>query len=200
MATASTRMKVAPQEPQFINVVHPQPVYQDFDAPAVNDYPARPVGIAGKRIAFLPNWKNGLRPFVRTIAERMDKDTDVSSAFYVETNWLYTHPDHVGKIPAEADKLAEQCDLMVSGVGDCGGCTLWSVKACVEFEKRGIPTAVVVTDVFEKRAHQLLTSLGYPHIPVVVTANPVIYLTGAEAHARIDGGLLKDVVTALTAR
>jgi hypothetical protein len=183
---------------ECFNVVDPQANYQDFDADPVTNYPARPSSIAGKRVAFLPNWKNGLRPFVRTIAERMNKDTDVKSAFYVETDWLYTHPDHVGKIPAEADQLARDCDLMVSGVGDCGGCTLWSVKACVEFEKRGIPTAVVVTDVFEKRAHQLLTSLGYPHIPVVVTANPVIYLTGEEAHARIDGGLMKDLAAALT--
>lgn len=179
-------------------VVDPQANYQDFDAEPVTHYPQRPSSLAGKRIAFLPNWKNGLRPFVRIIAERMDKDTDAQRAFYVETDWLYTHPDRVGRIPPEADKLARECDLMVSGVGDCGGCTLWSVKASVEFEKRGVPAAVIVTDVFEKRAHQLLTSLGYPHIPVVVTANPVIYLTGKEAHARIDGGLMKELVAALT--
>jgi hypothetical protein len=32
----------------------------------------------------------------------------------------------------------------------------------------------------------LLTSLGYPNIPVLVTANPVIYLGEAEINERID--------------
>ena len=53
-------------------------------------------------------------------------------------------------------------------------------------EKRGIPATVIVTDVFETRAHQLLTSLGYPHIPVLVTANPVIYLDDPGIHERIN--------------
>jgi len=45
----------------------------------------------------------------------------------------------------------------------------------------------VVTDVFEIRAHQLLKSLGYPDIPVLVTPNPVVYLRLAEIEKRVDG-------------
>jgi hypothetical protein len=187
-------------EISVLNVVDPQADYQDFDAAPVTNIPARPASIAGKRVVLLPNWKNGLRPFVKRIAERMDKDTDVKSATYVPTDWLFTHPEHVGKIRPAVEKMAQECDLMVSGVGDCGGCTLWSVRACVEFEKAGIPATVIVTDVFEKRAHQLLTSLGYPHIPVLVTANPVIYLSEEEGHARIDGMLDALVASLCSAR
>lgn len=45
----------------------------------------------------------------------------------------------------------------------------------------------MVTDVFEIRAHQLLKSLGYPDIPVLVTPNPVVYLRLAEIEKRVDG-------------
>ena len=44
-----------------------------------------------------------------------------------------------------------------------------------------------MTDAFEAVARRLLKSLGYPDIPILVTPNPVIYLTEPEIHARIDG-------------
>jgi hypothetical protein len=169
-----------------ISVVDPVADFQDFNRAPVTTMPQRPGNLAGKRIALLPNWKAGLRPFMRILADRFSKDTDVKSATYRETDWLFTHPDRVELIGPQVDKLATECELMVSGVGDCGGCTLWSVRACIEFEKRGVPASVIVTDVFEHRAHQLLTSLGYPHIPVLVVKNPVIYLTEPEIDRRID--------------
>jgi len=43
-----------------------------------------------------------------------------------------------------------------------------------------------VTDAFEGVARRLLASLGYPGVPILVTPNPVIYLTEAEIHGRID--------------
>jgi hypothetical protein len=183
----------------FLSIVNPVADFQDFLGKPATDIPQRPATISGKRIAVLPNWKTGLRPFMRVLADRFNSDTNAKNAFYLETDWLFTHPDRVGLIAPAVDKLAKECDLMVAGVGDCGGCTLWSVHACVEFEKRGIPTSVIVTDVFEHRAHQLLTSLGYPHIPVLVVANPVIYLTEPEINRRIDG-LLDKLVESLSAK
>jgi hypothetical protein len=182
-----------------LSIVNPVADFQDLRERPVTEIPQRPPAIAGKTIALLPNWKAGLRPFMRVLADRFNTDTDVKNAFYLETDWLFTHPDRVGRIGPAVDQLAKKCDLMVSGVGDCGGCTLWSVHACVEFEKRGIPASVIVTDVFEHRAHQLLTSLGYPHIPVLVVANPVIYLTESEINRRIDS-LLGNLAKSLSAK
>ena len=75
---------------------------------------------------------------------------------------------------------------------------MWSVHACAEFEKRGIPTTALVTDVFEIRAHQLLKSLGYPDIPVLVTQNPVVYLRRPEIEKRVEG-LLDPVLKSFVA-
>lgn len=44
-----------------------------------------------------------------------------------------------------------------------------------------------MTDAFEAVARRLLKSLGYPDIPILVTPNPVIYLSEPQIHARIDG-------------
>jgi len=42
-----------------------------------------------------------------------------------------------------------------------------------------------VTDAFEGTARRLLTSLGYPGIPLIVTPNPVIYLSDAQIQERV---------------
>jgi len=42
-----------------------------------------------------------------------------------------------------------------------------------------------VTDAFESTARRLLKSLGYPQVPVIVTPNPVIYLTEPEIQERV---------------
>ena len=50
-----------------------------------------------------------------------------------------------------------------------------------------------MTDAFEAIARRLLKTLGYPDVPVLVTPNPVIYLSEPEINARIDG-LLDGIV------
>lgn len=55
---------------------------------------------------------------------------------------------------------------------------------------------MIVTDVFEDSARQILKSLGCPDIPVLVTRNPVHHLSDSEIHERLDG-LLKRLVASL---
>jgi len=43
-----------------------------------------------------------------------------------------------------------------------------------------------VTDAFEAVARRLLKSLGYPHVPILVTPTPVVYLSEPAIHERID--------------
>lgn len=55
---------------------------------------------------------------------------------------------------------------------------------------------MIVTDVFEGSARQILKSLGYPDIPVLATPNPVTHLSKSEIHERLDG-LLDKLVESL---
>ena len=55
-----------------------------------------------------------------------------------------------------------------------------------------------MTDAFEAVARRLFNSLGYPDIPILVTPNPVIYLTEPEINARIDD-LLDPIVASFDA-
>ncbi|MGZ8265285.1 MAG: UGSC family (seleno)protein [Burkholderiales bacterium] len=71
---------------------------------------------------------------------------------------------------------------------------MWSCHACVQFEQRGVPATLIATDAFEAVARRILKSLGYSHIPILVTPNPVVYLTEPQIHARID--TLRDEIVA----
>lgn len=55
-----------------------------------------------------------------------------------------------------------------------------------------------MTDAFESVARRLLQSLGFPEVPILVTPNPVIYLSEPEIHARING-LLDKIVASFNA-
>lgn len=44
----------------------------------------------------------------------------------------------------------------------------------------------MVTDAFEAVARRLFRTLGYPDVPVLVTPNPVIYLSERQINERVD--------------
>ena len=52
-----------------------------------------------------------------------------------------------------------------------------------------------MTDAFEAVAQRLFKSLGYPDVPILVTPNPVIYLTESQINERVDALLGKIVAS-----
>lgn len=100
----------------FLEIIPPVVDYLDEKPP---EKPAsRPSSLDGKRIALLANWKPISTPFMAALAEEIGRKTSVKSAFARTPDWQFTHPERVGKIGPEVDALAQQCDLMVSGVSD----------------------------------------------------------------------------------
>ena len=60
-----------------------------------------------------------------------------------------------------------------------------------------MPAVTIVTDVFEERARQYLRAHGFGHTPVIVTANPIVYLEQQELVERARS-LVEPVVRGLT--
>ncbi len=54
----------------------------------------------------------------------------------------------------------------------------------IHLEKRGIPTALIITTIFRDFVLALAKAQGYPQFPVVVVQHPVAYLNDAELEAR----------------
>jgi hypothetical protein len=91
--------------------------YQD-SKPSAPKAPPRPQSLKGKKALLLANWKPISVPFLEVLAEELAQKAELKSAVVRNPDWQFTHPQRVAKIGPEADELARQCDLMVSGVAD----------------------------------------------------------------------------------
>jgi hypothetical protein len=94
-------------------------------------------------------------------------------------------------------ELAEDCDAVITGVGDCGSCSASAVADGVTFERNGIPAAVICSDAFTVTADamaELREAKGYRYAK---TAHPVAVLTPDEVRKRAEE-VLPAVVEILT--
>jgi hypothetical protein len=71
---------------------------------------------------------------------------------------------------------------------------LWSCHTCAQFQQRGIPATLIVTDAFQDVATSLMNALGHADVPILVTGTPVIYLNESQIQQRIDG-LLDGIIS-----
>lgn len=69
----------------------------------------------------------------------------------------------------------------------------------IEFERRGIPAAVIVTDEFVHPAKTMARLLGMPDYPAAVVPHPIATLTERELRARAELAL-PQVLAILLAR
>jgi len=63
----------------------------------------------------------------------------------------------------------------------------------VELGKKGIPTIVICTDLFEILARVTLKNLGMPDIPLVITSHPIGGLQFEEVRAKAER-LSEDII------
>lgn len=97
----------------------------------------------------------------------------------------------------ELEELAQVCDALITGVGDCGSCSASAVADGVAFERRGIPAAVVCSDAFVVTADAMADLKGATGYRYATTAHPVAVLTADEIRKRAEEAL-PDVVAVLT--
>ncbi len=102
--------------------------------------------------------------------------------------------------PAPEDLLKElttECDVVVTGIGDCGSCSASAVTDGVALEGRGTPAAVICSDAFRGSADAIAGLRGAPGYQYATTPHPVAVLTPAQVRGRALT-VLPDVVALLT--
>jgi hypothetical protein len=93
--------------------------------------------------------------------------------------------------------LTAECDVVVTGIGDCGSCSASAVADGVAFEARGTPAAVICSDAFTGSADAIAGLRGAPGYQYATTPHPVAVLTPAQVRERALA-VLPDVVALLT--
>lgn len=85
---------------------------------------------------------------------------------------------------AQLDHLVERCDLVLTGLGDCGSCSATTMHVATDLESRGVPTAAICTEPFLASASAMAARRGFPGYAFARVAHPVSSLDQAEIEER----------------
>lgn len=156
---------------------------------AVTTLVDRPASFAGLVVGHLDNGKPNSDRLLQLLADRFAAEGP--------REVVHVRKGGVGRLaePEIIADLAQRCDVVITGVGDCAGCCSCTVQDAIALERLGVPTYVVATSLMLTTATIAATSAGVPDYPFVVIDHPLGSLTDAQlaeraayAHALIRDG------------
>ncbi len=140
---------------------------------------ARPDSLHGLRLGLLANTKRNAEQFLADVGQLLSDQYGVQVVLAAKKpNIVETAPE-----PIMAE-LGEQCDIVVTGVGDCGSCSASAVADGLLLEQAGVPAAVIVSDAFTVSANAMAELRHAPGYRYVTTPHPVANLTPEGVQAR----------------
>lgn len=148
--------------------------------------------LRGATVGLLENTKQNAALFLAELGRLLSERHGVAAVVQrTKTAFALPIPDE------QLDELVAQCDVLITGVGDCGSCSASAVADGIAFERRGVPAAVICSDAFEVTADAMAELKGAPGYRYATTAHPVAVLTPGEVRKRAEEAL-PDVVALLT--
>jgi hypothetical protein len=140
---------------------------------------ARPARLSGLRLGLLANTKRNAEEFLTQVGRELAVRHGVTiTVARKKPNIVETAPE-----PIMAE-LRAGCDIVVTGVGDCGSCSASAVADGLLLEQAGIPAAVICSDAFTVSADAMADLRGAPGYQYVTTPHPVANLDSAGVRAR----------------
>jgi len=122
---------------------------------------------AGKIVGFVDNAKPNFDLLVADMAKLLTEKYGAAE--------VIIRKKRGASMPAEeavTAELAKKCDVVITGMGDCGGCTTWSIHDGVTIARHGKPSLTVCSDAFQILGRAQAKGLGYPDLPIVLVEHP----------------------------
>jgi hypothetical protein len=154
----------------------------------------REASLEGARIGLLENGKQNARRFLEELAQVLEERYGATPTM-IRRKTVITEPAP----PEIAAELRDHCDVVITGVGDCGSCSASAVHDGVLFERAGTPAAVICSDAFRATADAMAEVQGAPGYHYLTTPHPVAGLAPDQVHERADA-LAAQVAELLAAR
>ena len=149
--------------------------------------------LSGARVGLLDNTKHNAMLFLQEVGRLLVEEAGAGQVTIVETKKSFSVPvddEIVGRYRGVAD-------VVVTGIGDCGSCSAAAVADGINFEKAGMPAAVVLTDAFTTTGRTMAGVQGNPDYEWITTEHPVAVLAEDEVRERARS-LLPEIVRTLT--
>lgn len=154
----------------------------------------RPASLRGATIGLLENTKQNAAQFLDDLGELLVAEHGVERLVR-RTKTAFALP-----VPQDLLKeLAAECDVLITGIGDCGSCSASAVADGIAFENAGVPAAVVCSDAFTVTADAMAELRGARGYSYHTTQHPVAVLDSGQVAERARQ-LLAPIAVSLTAR
>ncbi len=140
-------------------------------SPAPVRLAAAPSVLAGSRIGVLDNGKPNARLLLTRLGEQLAARTGARVS--VVTDKGPGANAATPCTPAVLDRIADGCDVVLTGTADCGSCTSWSVHDAIQLEHLGLPTVVATTTRFVDLTRRVGSGFGVPDARVEVFPHPL---------------------------
>lgn len=140
----------------------------------------RPAGLDGLRLGVLDNSKWNANKLLRGAAAALGSGIAFSAVHY-----YVKHSFSKDAAPELIARIAAECDIVLTAIGDCGSCCSCCVRDSVALERLGRPTACVVTTEFVEETRLTRAALGMPGLAPVVIDHPVSSITAEEVAQRV---------------
>ena len=146
----------------------------------------------GVTVGLLLNTKQNAAPFLDEIGRLLISQHGAKATVVrTKVNFAAPAPDELIK------EMAASCDVIITGIGDCGSCSASAVADGIVFEAAGLPAAAICSDAFKVTADAMADLRGASGYRYATTPHPVAVLTPDQVKERA-AQVLDDVVTLLT--
>jgi hypothetical protein len=163
------------------------------EAPASAALAPRRGGLAGATVGLLVNTKQNADIFLQEVGRLLVEGYGAAGVL-ARTKVAFAQPAPESLLK----ELTTECDVVITGIGDCGSCSASAVADGVALEGRGIPAAVICSDAFRGSADAIARLHGAPGYRYATTPHPVAVLTPGQVRERAQA-VLPDVVALITA-
>jgi hypothetical protein len=148
--------------------------------------------LRGATVGLLVNTKQNAAPFLDEVGRLLVRQHGATGTMArTKVNFAAPAPDDLVK------EMTTACDVIITGIGDCGSCSASAVADGIAFEAAGLPAAAICSDAFRVTADAMAGLRGAPGYRYAVTPHPVAVLTPDQVKQRA-AQVLDDVVRLLT--
>ena len=148
--------------------------------------------LRGATVGLLVNTKQNAAPFLDEVGRLLVQQHGATGTMArTKVNFAAPAPDDLVK------EMTTACDVIITGIGDCGSCSASAVADGIAFEAAGLPAAAICSDAFRVTADAMAELRGVPGYRYATTPHPVAVLTPGQVKLRA-AQVLDDVMNLLT--
>lgn len=163
--------------PDRVRVYDPRGVVETSATPVA----ARKSTLEGLRLGVLDNSKWNANKLLRGASAALGGDIGLRAV-----NYYVKHSFSKDAAPELIQKIAEENDIVLTAIGDCGSCCSCCIRDSIALEKLGVPSAAIITTEFVNETELTKQAIGMPGLHPVVIDHPVSSITDQEVAARVE--------------